>query len=137
MARIQILNLPGDGNPFAVIIDQFDSASMAVGKFIEADAAHLLGARALLGFEETIEIVGQAASETTQAAADPNGELYYACENQRDDARQGLTDLRARLSQLADNLDADAISFGGSKCHGWMEAAAQIRAALDGAVNST
>lgn len=208
VARIQILNLPGDGQPFALIIDQATDI-YAVAEVIKAsDAVCRLGARSILAFEETVEIVqpqptaasapdwytkigaipASAASNSDEAkpaaptataitcqfcerdckgawqswqhhgggiytctrcldwqakirverdcwerAADRNGQLYSACENQRDDARQGLTDLRARMTRLADKLDDDADGFGGGKYQGWQEAAEQIRKCLDGA----
>lgn len=55
MARLQILNLPGDGNPFAVIIDQADDT------ITEADidwptVAGRFGARAALVFQGTVDI---------------------------------------------------------------------------------
>lgn len=61
MARIQILELPttydGDTSqtPFAVIIDQLDEAGV-FGETAMLEAAAKLGARAVLGFTETIDI---------------------------------------------------------------------------------
>jgi hypothetical protein len=71
MARIQILELPEGANderpPFAVVIDQADEATLAalnetdtpqdkVSRYFGTSVADLLGARAILIFEETIEI---------------------------------------------------------------------------------
>lgn len=55
MARIQILNLPGDGQPFAIVIDQAADDFDAVMK-LPANAHELLGARAVLVFDGVVEI---------------------------------------------------------------------------------
>lgn len=68
MARIQILKLPGEGHPFAVIIDQVNPTSPTVDMFHEANAAQLLGARAVIMFEEAVEIIGQGSVPAAPAA---------------------------------------------------------------------
>lgn len=69
MARLRILPLPGDGQPFALVIDRADDYTLqllAFGTTLEADGTqrptreHLkdtLGARAVLVFEQDIELV--------------------------------------------------------------------------------
>lgn len=62
MARIQILELPGEGHPFAVIIDQYlpDRYVLGAGQEVRADrwdgVAEKLGARAVLLFADTIDV---------------------------------------------------------------------------------
>lgn len=63
MARIQILNLPGEGNPFAIIVDQAADDFDSVMK-LPANTHELLGARAVLVFDGTVDIPDDDQSST-------------------------------------------------------------------------
>lgn len=112
MARIQILNLPGDGQPFALVIDQADE-SMLAWTDTEGLAEHI-GARCVLVFDGAVEIAGQQPAPPAEAAApealwekaaDRNGELYAACENQRDELREVIARVR-NIPAVPQSMDA-------------------------------
>lgn len=63
MARIQILNLPGDGQPFALVIDQAGEDYDGLMN-LPAGVDERLGARGILVFENSIEIADSSRSDT-------------------------------------------------------------------------
>ncbi len=84
MARLRILPLPGDGHPFAVVIDQADNYTLQLLAFgtTFADGTQrptheylkdTLGARAILVFEQDMDLVVDepaASSERLRRRAD-------------------------------------------------------------------
>lgn len=106
MARIQILGLPtehhGDDmtTPFALVVDQVESPFL--GQWNEAAAQ--LGARAVLVFEETVEIP---ANETP---VDPDGyPLKIRVEGDFEEFREQVQDeIRKAQTELTQAVNPDA-----------------------------
>ncbi|MGW4728865.1 hypothetical protein ACWEQC_06740 [Streptomyces shenzhenensis] len=115
MARIQILELPtiyrengDDETPFALVIDQADEAtyqSLAFGTTVEADGTlreslkDELGARAILTFEETIEIPANGVTVTDGQVVRLHVEGDFT--KLRDQAEQEIHTVLARANTAA------------------------------------
>jgi hypothetical protein len=118
MARLQILELPeGSGDdrpPFVLIVDQYEPVEASPEQFLRhQNVAEQIGARAVLVFEETIDIPANDTSAYIQQAAEETGATIgnairavnaQHLTDERTDIARDMDRLAKRRDELADAL---------------------------------
>ncbi|MCX4605498.1 hypothetical protein OG402_34075 [Streptomyces anulatus] len=135
MARLQILELPeGTGDdrpPFILVVDQYEPVEATPSRlFRHQDMAEQIGARAVLVFEETIDIPANdtsAYAQSTATALHLDGHEVPGVVDEEDEPEDWHGILQTRRRQLAKMLGINPLT----EWDGILEAATQLRQECD------